>query len=89
VRADKLVALFLAIFRYVMLLRAGKKRRITFFEFIDSEAGRGQMTLAINDTAPDFEAQTTEGKTGRVVFTPQGFHTSLYYGAGLYGENKA
>ena len=46
------------------------------------------MTLAIDDTAPDFEAETTEGKIhfhdwvrnllGRAIFASQGFHAGLH-----------
>ena len=46
------------------------------------------MTLAINDTAPDFEAQTTEGKIrfhvdrqflGRAFLAPEGFHAGVHH----------
>jgi len=36
------------------------------------------MTLAINDTAPDFEAQTTEGKI-RAFLAPEGFHAGMHH----------
>jgi thioredoxin-dependent peroxiredoxin len=56
------------------------------------------MTLAINETAPDFEAQTTEGKIrfhdwignsrGRAVLTPKGFHAGMHHGTWLHGQDQ-
>ena len=47
------------------------------------------MALAIGDTAPDFEGDTTEGKIrfhdwlgnswGRAVLAPKGFHARVHY----------
>ena len=56
------------------------------------------MTLAgINDTAPDFEAETTQGRSvftngrqflGRLVLASQGLHPGLHHRARLHGEIK-
>jgi alkyl hydroperoxide reductase subunit AhpC len=56
------------------------------------------MTLQIGDTAPDFEAQTTEGPvhfhdwigdSWAVVLSPKGLHTRLHHRARLHGQNQA
>jgi len=53
------------------------------------------MALAIGDTAPDFEAETTEGKNpfsrmvgqflGCVILAPKGFHPDLHHRVRHYG----
>ena len=60
---------------------------------------RCDMTLAINDTAPDFEAQTTEGKirfhdwignSWAVLFShPEGLHAGVHHRARLHGQDQA
>ena len=57
------------------------------------------MALQLGDTAPDFEAETTEGRikfhdwvggfVGGVVLASQGLHAGLHDGARLHGEDQA
>jgi hypothetical protein len=56
------------------------------------------MTLAINDTAPDFEAQTTEGNIrfhdwigspGPCCSPTEGLHAGMHHRAWLHGQDKA
>ena len=60
---------------------------------------RISMALAISDTAPDFEAETTEGKIrfhdwigdnwARAVLAPEGFHAGLHHRARLHGASSS
>ncbi len=53
--------------------------------------------MKIGDTAPDFEAETSQGRIrlhdwagdslGRPVFTPEGFYPGLHDRARLYGQD--
>ena len=55
--------------------------------------------MKIGDTAPDFEAQTTDGRirfhdwigefVGRFIFAPERLHPGLHDRARIHGENKA
>ena len=57
------------------------------------------MSFQIGDQAPDFEAETTQGRIrlhewigrlmGGSVLPPQGLHARLHDGAGLHGETQA
>ena len=57
------------------------------------------MALQIGDTAPDFEAETTEGRihfhdwvgdsVGRPLLAPEGLHAGLHDRARLHGEDQA
>ena len=57
------------------------------------------MALRINDTAPNFTAQTTTGadrfpsvdrrQVGDPVFPPQGLHAGLHHRARLHGQDRA
>ena len=53
------------------------------------------MSLRINDLAPNFTAQTTQGQIdfhqwiGNIVFTSQRLHAGVHYRVGLHGENRA
>ena len=57
------------------------------------------MALAINDAAPDFEAQTTEGRVrfhgwignnwAVLFFSPQGFHARVHDGTWPHGQDQA
>ncbi len=61
--------------------------------------GSSIMSLRIGDKAPDFQAQTTQGRhqlsrlarqfLGHSVFASQGFHARVHHGAGLPGEARA
>ena len=57
------------------------------------------MTLTIGDTAPDFEAETTEGKigvprldrrlVGGAVLAPEGLHAGVHDRARLHGAGSS
>ena len=61
--------------------------------------GELTMSLRINDTAPDFEAETTQGKIrfhevdrrqlGDPVLAPEGLHARLHDRARLHGQDRA
>ena len=64
-----------------------------------TDIGGGRMaSLKIGDTAPDFEADTTEGDLvprldrrllGRAVLAPEGLHAGVHDRARLHGEDQA
>ena len=65
----------------------------------NDDTRRCAMALQIGDTAPDFEAQTTEGKirfhdwlgelVGRAVLASEGLHAGVHHRARLHGADQA